>query len=93
MEPARLGFHSSPTSVHKFGNWALARSRSSHNHLCRLRDDAVFHNWISDCIFFGATRRQTKTIATGFNYRAILGELLNAHARLGQLAQQRRLVY
>ena len=93
MEPPRLGFHSIPTSVHKFGNWAIARSRNSHNHLCRLRNDAVFYNWISNCIFFGTTRRQTKIIAIDFDYRAILGELLNAHARLGQLAQQRRLVH
>ena len=85
MEPPRLGFHSSPTSVYKFGNWALARSCSSHDYLRHMCDDPVFHNWISNCIFFSATRRQTKTIAIGFNNRAVLGELLNAHARLGQL--------
>jgi len=93
MEPPRLGFHPSAPNLYQPGNGPAAGCCNSHNYLCRVRNGAVFHTWFSDCIFFGATRRQTKTAAARLNHCSVLGELLDAHAGLGQLAQQRRVIH
>ena len=85
MEPTRLGFHPGAPNLYQLGYRPTARCCSSHRALRRVRNGDLLSAWFSNCILFGTTCRQTKAAVAGFDNRSILGELLDAHAGLGQL--------
>ena len=87
MEPPLMGLHPGVANACEPDLGPVARGGDSNRRLRVLRDGHQFHGRVSDRIFFGASFGQEKIALSRFDHRSVLGQLSDAHARMGQFAQ------